>query len=396
MTALSIDSINLDDYLAPSTEGGSNESAPKSTSSEGSGELFPIDTLRQLNIDGDFNIGNMTINKIKMSDINAKVNAKQGLVVINPANAQLYKGKYVGQITIDATKDTPTMKMRHELAGIRSEGLLFDLFADKYISGGAKMVTELNSSGNTIEALLKNLNGTTTIAFNDGTIRDSSLAEKVSLAVKAFEKTELKDGESVVNFTGLSGDFKTTNGVFETDNLSLESPYFEINGIGTADVASQKLDMNLRIGPKNQDPDKPLFAPIRVTGTFSDPKFSLDMKDLLKALAAQDLKKLEAEAKAKLEKEKEALKLKAEEQKKALQKKLENEKAKQLEKVEKAKKDALEKLKGATGSDKLGNQLLNKITGKKESESKDDTGTEKKEKPKSAEDQVKDKLKSLF
>ena len=394
-TQLTIDTINLDDYLAPASK---KPTATTSTSASGSTELLPLETLRKLDIDGDFKIGNMVVNKLKMSNINAKVNAKQGLIIIDPANAQLYSGNYVGRITIDAKQATPTMKMRHELAGIRSEGLLFDLFQDKYISGGAKMVTELSSRGNTIDALLKNLNGTTSIGFNDGTIRDSNLAEKVSLAVKAFEKKEIKDGKSVVNFTGLSGDFKTTNGVFATDNLSMLSPYFSINGSGTADVANQTLNMKLRIGPKTQDPKRPLFAPLRITGTFSNPKFSLDLQDLIKALAAQDLKELELKAKAKLEEEKQALKLKVENEKKALMLKVEDEKAKQLLKIEKAKVDAIQKLKSKTG-DKLGNQILNKITGEKPKPAADsslpaDGSQAPEETPKSAEDQVKDRLKN--
>lgn len=399
-TQLSINSINLDDYLAPASDKPSAVAA--SNASASNTELLPLETLRNLTIDGDFKIGNMVINKLKMSNINAKVDAKQGLININPANAQLYSGKYVGRITIDARQATPTMNMRHELAGIRSEGLLFDLFQDKYISGGAKMLTELSSSGNTIDALLKNLNGTTSIGFNDGTIRDSSFAEKVSLAVKAFEKKEIKDGKSVVSFTGLSGDWKTTNGVFATDNLSMLSPYFSINGSGSADVAKQTLDMKLRIGPKTQDPKRPLFAPLRITGTFSDPKFSLDLEDLIKALAAQDLKELELKAKARIEQEKQALKLKVEKEKKALelkvanekkalQQKINNEKAKQLQKVEKAKADAIQKLKDKTG-DKLGNQILNQLQGKKPVPADGAQPTDA-EPPKSVEDQVKDKLK---
>ncbi len=171
------------------------------------------------------------------------------------------------------------------------------------------------------------------------------------------------------------------------------SPYFTINGSGTVDVASQKLNMKLRIGPKTQDPKRPLFAPLRITGTFSNPKFSLDLKDLIKALAAQDLKELELKAKAQLEEQKQALKLKVANEKKALKLKLNNEKAKQLQKVEKAKADAIQKLKSKTG-DKLGNQILNKITGQKPKPAATDGTETPEEAPKSAEDQVKDKLKN--
>ncbi|GAA0424826.1 hypothetical protein GCM10009133_36710 [Cocleimonas flava] len=381
-TKLTINTINLDDYLAPEAKGATT-AAPASAG--GNKELLPLDTLRKLNIDGDFNIGKMLVNKINMSNIRAKVNAKQGLIIIDPANAQLYSGNYKGRITLDAKQAVPTMKMRHELTGVRSEGLLFDLFQDKYVSGGTKLITDLSSRGNSIDALLKNLNGTTTLGLSDGTIRDSNLAEKVSLAVKAFEKKEVEDGKSVVKFTGLSGDFKATNGEFKTDNLSLESPYFNIKGSGTANVASQELNMSLRIGPNNQDPKRPLFAPLRVTGTFSNPKFSLDLADLLKAVAAQDVEKLKLQAKEKLEEEKKALKLKFEKEKAEQEQKIK-------QKLEDAKADAVQKLKKQTG-DKLGDAIINQLGGKKSETPANQDPNAPAEKPKSVEDQVKDKLK---
>ncbi len=370
---LSIDSINLDDYLAPASKTAAAGQSKAATQQE----LLPLDTLRKLNIDGSFKIGNMVINKIKMANVSAKINAKQGLIVIDPANASLYSGKYTGRINIDATQATPTMKMRHEVVGLRSEGLLFDLFQDKYISGDTKLITELSSRGNSIDAFLKNLNGNTSIGFKDGTIRDSSFAEKVSLAVKVFEKKELQDGKSVVKFTGLSGDWKTTNGVFKTDNLSMLAPFFNISGSGTADVANQTLNMKLRIGPNTKEGDKPLFAPLTITGTFSNPKFGLDYQDLIKSVAAQDIEKVKQEAKQKFAEEKAA-------QEQKLKQKLSD-----------AKADAVKKLKAKTG-ESLGNTLLEKIGGGSKTEKPAATQDPNEPAPekKSAEDQIKDQLKN--
>ncbi len=381
-TKLTINTINLDDYLAPENKGKQSTT----TTPTSNNELLPLETLRTLNIDGDFNIGNMLVNNIKMSKVRAKINAKNGLIIIDPANAQLYSGNYKGRITIDAKQATPTMKMRHELAGIRSEGLLFDLFQDRYVSGGTKLVTDLSSSGNTIGALLKNLNGTSSMSLNDGTIRDSNLAEKVSLAVKAFEKKEIKDGQSVVKFTGLTGDFKTTNGEFVTDNLSMESPYFNIKGSGSANIATEKLNMLLRIGPNKQDAKRPLFAPLRITGTFTNPKFSLDLKDLIKTLASQDIEKLKSQAKEKLVQEKAALKLKFEKEKAVQEQRLK-------QKAQDAKADAIKKLKSKTG-DKLGNAIINQLGGKKKQDPEQQDPNAPTEPPASVEDQVKDKLKN--
>ena len=391
---LKIDSINVDDYLAPPSSS-TQAAANNATNSQ---ELFPMETLRGLDIDGGVTINSMIINKLSLNNISTRIKAKQGLINIDPANANLYKGKYKGRIVLDAKQSIPTMKMRHELTGLRSEGLLFDLFKDKYISGDTKLVTEFTSRGNTLDALLKNLNGTTSMGFNDGTIRDSSLAEKVSLAVKVFEKKEVKGDKSVVTFTGLSGDWKTTNGVFKTDNLSLLSPYFNISGTGTADVAKQVLDMKLRIGPHQKKGARPIFAPLHIYGTFSNPKFKLDIKDLIKALAQQDLDKAKQKAKEKLEqakqeakeklkqKEREA-KAKLDAKKKQLQQQFVAEKAakeKQIkQKVEAAKAKALEKVEKKLG-DKMGGDSKKAVEDAVE-------GAEEKVKNK-----LKDKLRGLF
>ena len=376
---LTIDHINVDNYLAP--EG--KAAASTSSASSGDQELLPLEMLRTLDIEGGIDIGSMIINKLKLSQIKTGIKAQKGLIKINPANASLYKGKYQGQITVDARQPTPTLSMHHELVGLRSEGLLFDLFQDKYISGDTRLVTEMSSRGNTLDALLKNLNGTTSISFKDGTIRDSRLAQKTALAVKAFEKKEIKGDKSVVTFTGLSGDFKTTNGVFKTDNLSLKSPYLNISGAGTADVAQQRLDITLRIGSAKQKGDKALYAPLRIYGSFTDPKFQLKLDDLLKSLAQQDLDKAKQKAKEQLEQKKKELqdRIAAEKaaKKQQLQKKLDEQKAKALQKIEK------------NIGNKLGDKLKQQLGGDNTPSAKDATDSNQ-EAPASVEDKVKDKL----
>lgn len=378
-TQLTIDKINADDYLAPTSEGKTSKKQTASTDKQG---LFPLDVLRKLDMDGRFKIGSMVLNKLSLSNINAHMKAKKGLIIIDPANANLYKGTYKGRITLDATKTTPTMKMHHELVNLRSEGLLFDLFADRYISGSTKLVTDLSSRGNTIEALLKNLNGDTSIAFKDGSIRDSSLAEKVSLAVQAFEKKEIEDGKSVVKFTGLSGDWKTTNGVFATKNLSLLSPYFDVLGAGTADIANQKLDITLQIGPKSKKGEKGLAAPIRIYGSFDDLKYSLDMKAMLKALAQADIDKAKKQVQEKLKQAEKTAKAKLAAEKL---------KAEQRIKLQlKAKEEELKKKLSA----KVGNDIADKLKQKLKGNVTGSTDSSTADTPKSVEDEVKDKLKN--
>jgi len=371
VTTLKIDRITVDDYLAPANEG---QAAAKPAAQGKEAELMPLDTLKALNLDARLDIGNLQLNKLKFSHVQTQIKAKNGLVQLNPANASLYKGTYKGNITIDARQATPTMKMHHELVKLRSEGLLFDLFADRYLSGSTKLVTDLTSRGNTMTSLLQNLNGETHMSFKDGHIRDSKLAEKVSLAVKVFEKKEMQGDKSVVTFTGLSGDWKTKQGVFNTDNLKLLSPYFTITGTGKADVAKQELDMKVRI---SQVGNEKVFAPLRIYGSFAEPKFKLDLAELVKSLAKEDLEKIKAEAKERLKQAEVEAKEKLKQEEARLKQRLEDVKAAKEQEL-RAKLDAEKE----RAMNKLKDQLGETATKEIEKQLKDNL-----------EDQVKDKLK---
>ncbi|MCK5726630.1 MAG: AsmA family protein [Thiotrichaceae bacterium] len=341
---LTIDTLNLDDYLAPKSE------VKQSTASSGSSAneaLLPLNILRELKIKGRVKIGSLRFNDLSFSHLLAKIDAKNGLIKLNPLNASMYKGTYKGYMTIDAQNAVPQMKMRHALTDLRSESLLFDLFRDKYISGQANVVTELSAKGNRLDVLLASIKGTTTMDFKNGSIRDSNFAEKVSLAVNAFEKKSIKDGKTVVNFTGLSGDWVADQGIFTTNNLKLVSPYFSIEGLGTTDMAKQFVDMTLRIGSKNRgkgDGKKRLYAPLRIQGPFSDLKFSIDLKDLLKILASEDFEEAKRKAKEKLAAEKLRLKQKLADEKVAIKLKLATEKRRAEQQLAEEKRRVVQRL----------------------------------------------------
>lgn len=362
VTTLKIDRIIIDDYLAPPTATNKSQittpqTAPSTQSKEKEAELLPLESLRNLNLQARLNIGQAQLNKLKFSNMHAQIKANNGLVQLNPATANFYQGIYKGNITIDAQQTIPTIKMRHELAKLHAEDLLFDLFSERYLSGSATLVTDLSSRGNTLPLFLQNLNGKTRMDFKEGHIRDSKLAKQVALAVQLFEKKEIKGDKSIVTFTGLSGDWETKQGVFNTNNLRLLSPYFTISGAGSADVAKKELDMKVRISSVSNEK---LFAPLRIYGSFTDPKFKLDLSELIKSLAKEDLEKIKLEAKEKLKQAerdaKEKLKQRFEEEKITREKELKT-------KFEKEKQRAMDKLKEQVG-EKAGEEIQKQLEDK--------------------------------
>lgn len=350
---LTIDRLNVDNYLSP-------EENNKTTNSAATA-LLPLAAMRNLTMDTSLSVGSMVYSKIKMSHANVQLTAKNGLVKADPISAKLYKGRYTGNIHLDTSKKIPSITMQHKLRDLRSEGLLFDLFDDKLVTGSANFTADIKTSGNSVAAIKQNLLGTMDVEFRDGTIRDSKFAQKVAIAVQAFEQKKTDDtGKSEVKFTKLSGDWAAKQGIFHTDNMAMYAPQFDIEGKGDVNIVKDSLDFKLGIGRKKKKDQRNLFIPLRIYGAFKHLKYQLRLDDLVKQLAQENLDKEKQKAREKLKQQEaklaEQLKQKRDAEKKKLQEKLDKEKERLQKQAQQAKDKLKQQLKDEV-SDKVGDDV---------------------------------------
>ena len=118
-------------------------------------------------------------------------------------------------------------------------------------------------------------------------------------------------------------------------DLKANAPALRVTGAGTVDLPRQRIDYRLTTtlveslegqGGEEAADLKGLPIPIKITGSFEKPQFSLDLKPLLEAKAREELE----HQKQKLKKE--------------VDKKLDEEKQKAKEKLDKKLKDKLKGL----------------------------------------------------
>jgi hypothetical protein len=93
-----IDTINADRYLPPAAKG--KPVTPESAAAAAS-EL-PMDMLRSLRMAGDVEIGQLVISNARLSNVKLTLKANEGDILLNPAAADLYQGKYLGTAALDA------------------------------------------------------------------------------------------------------------------------------------------------------------------------------------------------------------------------------------------------------------------------------------------------------
>ncbi|MCX4188566.1 AsmA family protein [Methylophaga sp. OBS4] len=311
---LKLDEIDADRYLPPVEEGKGKAkpaASPATTAAAGSSEL-PLDTLRQINAKGSIDIGKMKLTGIRSENIHITVNAADGLVKLTPMRADLYQGKYNGDVTLDARGKTLKLAIDENLKGVQAGPLLQDMTGDAKISGTASANTKLTGNGATVEQIKQTLSGNGGFSFTDGALQGINIAESIRIAKAALKGEKLPESDAPVqtDFSSLSGTFKATNGVIDNQDLEVKSPLLRINGAGQASLPDETINYNLKVavvgtvagqGGKELAELKGVTIPVKISGTFSEPKPSVDLASMVKDQAKEELKaKAEEKLKDKL------------------------------------------------------------------------------------------------
>jgi len=352
--ALTIDQIDADRYLPPVVEAseaaGASKPTPMATPASGAGaaaSTLPLETLRELKVNGTFDIGKLKLSELNLSEIKTTVAAKAGVIRLHPISANLYQGQYQGDIKLDARGDVLKLALNEAMKQIHVGPLLKDYMGDDKVRGIGTVLAKLTASGETPEAITKTLNGSASIAFVDGAVKGVNIVQLIREAEAKLKGKTLPPGSGEykdTDFAEMKASFNITNGLVKNNDLSIKSPFIRVGGDGQVNLVTETIDYLVKTvitkaeqgqGGAELDALRGLTIPVRVGGTFTEPTFKPELGDLLKAQAKQALDEEKAKLKAELEQ------LEAE-KKAEIQQKIDAEKARAEEKVK-------DKLKGLFG-----------------------------------------------
>ena len=238
---IGIDSINPDRYFPPvakaeAGKGGSKtakKGAPDTAVAAAATEL-PVETLRKLNTKGELQISNLIYSNLKLKNIKLGVNAKDGLIKMEPIAADLYQGKYQGNITLDARGKLAQLNQETQLTGVQIEPLMIDYMQspESELAGTANITAKVSSKGANSVQLKNGLNGQAKLEVKDGILRGIDVKKTLEQAEVLLESKRLgavkQGGET--KFEQLSGTLSITNGVVKNNDLLITAPGFKVNG----------------------------------------------------------------------------------------------------------------------------------------------------------------------
>ena len=323
---LALDQIDVDRYLPPSssTEGDAGAAAEKSkakaSGNKGAGkaaaasEELPLESLRQLNLNGKVTIGQLKAFNLRSRDVEVQIKADDGVLEISPLKAQLYDGAADVALKLDVRKDTPRVSVKESLTGVQAGPLLKDLTGDDPLLGTATVKADLNGAGRNVDEILKTLKGTAKFSFKDGAINGVNIAALIREAQATLEGKPAPKQEqpNQTDFAVLRGSATVKNGLVKNDDLMMKSPLLRIDGAGEVSLPKETIDYTLTTlivgslegqGGKGKKKLKGVSIPVHVAGTFSNPTYTPD----LGAVASEAAK---AEVDKQLQKEKKNLKKK--------------------------------------------------------------------------------------
>ncbi|WP_439641806.1 AsmA family protein [Nevskia sp.] len=297
--ALKLDAIDADRYLpTPTVPVKEAPLTPEEKAAVNATEV-PSDVLDTLNVVGSVDIGKLKLKNVAMNAVQLRVNALKGQEKTIGLGAQLYGGS-IASTTRITPGATPRYVESLKLSSIAAGPLLKDFTGKESMTGDGNFAMDVSTAGKTVGALKQALNGDLSFSFLNGAVKGFNLGQILRKGDALLKGQQFNDSAPVqTDFTELSAAAKITNGVLQSDALNAKSPLFRVDGAGKVNLVTETIDytakptiVNTASGQGGKDlPDLAgIVIPIKVSGTFDKPKYSLDLKAALTQKATQGLR----------------------------------------------------------------------------------------------------------
>jgi hypothetical protein len=174
------------------------------------------------------------------------------------------------------------------------------------LSGAGTLNLDMHAAGPlqaiSSDQIMKALNGTVNVDFNN--VRYAGLDISHKLAALTGSLQQGQDDKGFTNILKLTGNILVKNGIAQTNNLQAALDIANVGAVGTADLGSQVLNMQVNaifskdfskqvggasVGGTNvgnvlnaalSNSEGQLVIPAIVTGTLQNPKFTPDTKKI--------------------------------------------------------------------------------------------------------------------
>ncbi|MFT4630338.1 MAG: AsmA protein [Dinoroseobacter sp.] len=306
---LDLNQLNLDRYLPVEAGSAPTVVAKSSTVDAGQGAAsgtdalaVPMAILKQVNANGYFKAQQLISGGLELNNVDVQVVSSPGKLTITP-KASLYDGSLGGDISFIDSQGLSTLRLQNKIASVDLGKLLAAADVTDQLSGIGTLgldikVTEKNG--------LQANQGVIALLAKDGAIKGVDIQAIIKKAASMFsvgggDKADAEgSGEenAETRFAELSGTFILNNNKVTNNDFTMKAPLFRVGGEGEIDLAAESLNYLVKVtvvnsadgqGGEAMDQLSGVTIPIRLSGSFAAPSYSIDTKVLFKLLARKKL-----------------------------------------------------------------------------------------------------------
>ncbi|NOR35726.1 MAG: AsmA family protein [Woeseiaceae bacterium] len=301
---LAADSIDLDRYMEPATDASasSGDSVPVE---------IPADLIRAFNVRGDLTVETAKLSGMTFDNVTLGLNAADGNMRLHPITADLFDGKYDGDVRINASGSVPVLSVNENVRDVSLGSLAQAMFEQENITGTINGSFRLSGRGESLAAIQRSLGGSMSMELIDGAWEGTDLWYELRRARALYKQEPAPEPElpARTQFSSVKATGPVTDGVFRNDDLFAQLPFMQLTGRGSVDFAAARVDyrMTARIlenpefatdaTAEELDEFTQAKIPLRITGSLADPTIAPDIGEMLKD---EVKKKVEEEIKDKL------------------------------------------------------------------------------------------------
>ncbi|WP_114326723.1 AsmA family protein [Candidatus Colwellia aromaticivorans] len=298
--------LDLNPYL-PNNNNSSEDSPPNETENQPviwDDTAIDLSALTSLNADISIQSSQLLVREIKLGKNEIALLLNNGIASLQLKSFQGYEGNGRGAFKVNSNKKPYQITSKFELAKINAQPLLTDAVGFDKLMGQGQLAWELSTQGGSQRDFINQLNGNIDFSFIDGAVKGVNLA-----AVAKSASNIMKGNLSAVSldsdfsnadktdFAALTGKFMLSNGVANTNNLSLNNPFIRISGTGDIDLPKTKVKLQIKSkivassqGQTADGTSSGVEIPIKITGPFHQIKIRPDVSSGAKDKVKDKLK----------------------------------------------------------------------------------------------------------
>lgn len=302
--ALNVDAIDADRYLPPksATPAAAASSTPANApKSDVNATPLPTALLDKLNAEGTAQLGQLTIHKLKLSNIRLQLAGRGSNAKQQSISAQLYGGS-VALSNRYTPGSTPGFAIKGQLQDFQAAPFLQDLVGKDYVSGTAGLNLDINARGKTVGEFRQTLSGKVAAEARNGAVKGVNLGQilrKANALLSGNANYQEPATAPETDFTAITVSGTLNNGVLHSDDLNAASPLFRVGGEGDIDLARETINYTVKptvVNTSTGQSGKALenlngvMVPIRLSGNLFKPKYKIDVQQAVRQKATEKVR----------------------------------------------------------------------------------------------------------